>query len=145
MNFFIRFCINVNIAKNIGIENEEDDIAQHQDVEYIANNHSQDTFQFDVVDEVQVYKELKEINPKRQLVLIYSTKACKAGFTSTRSFYYQGDQLWHYHIQFLKMANVSPVLSKMTTCQKVPTGLSVYSLLYPKYLRAYWQINSSPS
>ena len=45
----------VNIAKNIGIENEEDDIAQHQDVEYIANNHPQDTYQFDVVDEVQVY------------------------------------------------------------------------------------------
>ena len=45
----------VNIARNIGIENEEDDIAQHQDVEYIANNHPQDTFQFDVVDEVQVY------------------------------------------------------------------------------------------
>ena len=60
----------VNIVKNIGIENEEDDIAQHQDVEYIANNHPQDTFQFDVVDEVQVYKKLKEINPKKQLVLM---------------------------------------------------------------------------
>ena len=42
----------VNIAKNIDIENEEDDIAQHLDVEYIANNHPQDTFQFDVADEV---------------------------------------------------------------------------------------------
>ena len=60
----------VNTAKKIGIENEEDDIAQHQDVEYIANNHPQDTFQFDVVDEVQVYKKLKEINPKRQLDLM---------------------------------------------------------------------------
>ena len=48
----------VNIAKNIGIENEEDDIAQHQNVEYIANNHPQDTFQFDVVDEVKVYNKL---------------------------------------------------------------------------------------
>ena len=49
----------VNIAKNIGIENEEDDIALHQDVEYIANHNPQDTFQFDVVDEVKVYKKLQ--------------------------------------------------------------------------------------
>ena len=55
----------VNIAKNIGIENEEDDIAQHQDVKYIANNHPKDIFQFDVVDEAQVYKKTKRNKPQK--------------------------------------------------------------------------------
>ena len=59
----------VNIAENIGIENEEGDIAQRQDVEYIANNHPQNTFEYDVADEVQVYKKnLKKLTQKRQLV-----------------------------------------------------------------------------
>ena len=112
----------VNIAKNIGIENEEDDIAQHQDVEYIANNHPQDTFQFDVVDEVQVYKKLKEINPKKatgpddippKLVKLGSpvlapiiTKVINYGITTSN------------FPSSLKMANVSPVYKKNDNMSK---------------------------
>ena len=55
----------VNNTKNIAIENEEDNVAQHQDIDYIAYNYSPDTFQFEVVDEVQVYKKLKKINSKK--------------------------------------------------------------------------------
>ena len=107
----------VNIARNIGIENEENDIAQHQDVEYIANNHPQDTFQFDVVDKVQVYKKLKEINPKKatgpddippNLVKLGSRilapiiiMVIKYGITTS-----------NFPSSSLKMANVSPVFKK---------------------------------
>ena len=106
----------IYIAKKNGIENEQDDIAQHQDLEYIANNHSQDTFQFDGVDEVQVYKELKEINPKKatgpddippKLVKLCSavlapiiTKVINYGITTSN------------FLSSLKMANISPVYKK---------------------------------
>ena len=63
-------------------------------------------------------KNLKKLTQKGNWSWWYSSKACKAGFTSTRSYYYQGGQLWHYHIQFLKMANVSPVYKKNDNMSK---------------------------
>ena len=107
----ILFDYHVNNTKNIGIENEEDDVAQHQDIDFIAYNYSPDTFQFEVVDEVQVYKKLKKINPKKA--------------TGPHSYYKPGGQLWHYYIKFpLKFQDgYNEFIRRMITCKRVTEDL----------------------